>query len=467
MSLKVRLTLFYTMITVGLLLLLSAAIYGLVTITLISQLDDQLENVWRSVQQVVRVSSQGELETITDLSFDKNILVQAWGRSGELKATSFSVNQLTNPLSPEDLDTQMPVFSDHYVVGVHLRVLSVPLQVGGRPFGTLQIGTSMEIVDRTQEELLRLIGLSVAVGIAFAAILTWVSTQSALSSLEKARNAAIQIMQSNDLTRRIPQPNPSGDEVDQLVTAFNQNLSRIERLLDTQRRFIADVGHELRTPLTVIKGNVGLMRRMREFDEESLIGISDEVDRLTRLVGDLILLAQAESGKLPIGWDPVDLDTVLLEVYRQMSILAADRKIKLTISHIDPVMVCGDRDRLTQVLVNLISNGIKYTPPGGAVRICLKRLDGKAQVEVADNGPGIPESDLPYIFERFFRAEKSRHRSKDGKGFGLGLSIAYYIVNGHHGTIDVESREGHGTTFRVILPITEGDCKQSDITPNS
>lgn len=463
MSLKVRLTLFYTMIAGGLLLLLSAAIYGLVSITLISQLDDQLENVWRSVRQVVRVSSTGELETTTEVSFDRNIFVQAWGRNGELKATSFSVNQLAEPLNPADLNTPAAVFSDNTVIGVHLRVLSVPLQVGERPFGTLQIGTSMEIVDRTQEELLRLVGLSVAVGIAVAAILTWVSTQSALSSLENARNAAIQIMQSNDLTRRIPQPNPSGDEVDQLVTAFNQNLSRIERLLDTQRRFIADVGHELRTPLTVIKGNVGLMRRMRAFDEESLVGIADEVDRLTRLVGDLILLAQAEAGKLPMGWDPVDLDTVLLEVYRQMNILAADKKIGLTISHIDPVLVCGDRDRLTQVLVNLISNGIKYTPPGGSVRLSLKQMDGKVQFEVADNGPGIPESDLPYIFERFFRAEKSRHRSRDGKGFGLGLSIAYYIINGHQGTIDVESREGVGTTFRVLLPLTDGECASEEI----
>ncbi len=462
MNLKFRLTLFNTMIAGGLLLLFSAAIYGLVTITLIAQIDEQLESVWAAVRQVTRVSSQGELETITEISFDRSIFIQFWDRNGNLEATSYSVNQLQESLNPADLNSPVPVFSDNYLVGVHLRVLSVPLRVGERSLGTMQIGTSMDVVDRTQQELLSLIGLSLFIAIALAAVFNWLSTQSSLRSLENARNAAQLIMQTNDLSRRIPMSNNSDDEVAQFVSAFNQNLSRIERLLETQRRFIADVGHELRTPLTVIKGNVGLMRRMREFDEESLVGISDEVDRLTRLVGDLILLAQAEAGKLPMGWDPVDLTTVLLEVYKQMQVLAADKKMKLSIELIDPLMVCGDRDRLTQVLVNLISNAIKYTPSGGTVKLYLRKEEQKAVFEVKDSGPGIPEADLPYIFERFFRAEKSRHRSKDGKGFGLGLSIAYYIVTGHQGTIQVDSKVGNGTTFSVSLPATEGDCSRSE-----
>jgi signal transduction histidine kinase len=459
MSLKVRLTLFYTTIAGGLLLLLSAAIYGLVTITLIGQLDEELVAAWGVVRQVTRVSSQGELETIADISLNPDIFVQAWDRNGELKATSFSVNQLVEPLAPDHLPTTAPVFDDSHVAGVHLRVLSVPLLVGDRSFGTLQIGTDMGFVDRAQSDLLRLIGISVAIGIGFAGILTFISTQSALAALENARDAALLIMQTNDLSRRIPQPRPgSGLEVEQLVTAFNQNLSRIERLLETQRRFLADVGHELRTPLTVIKGNVGLMQRMRKFDEESLTGISEEVDRLTRLVGDLVLLAQAEAGKLPIGWDPVDLDTVVLDVFRQMTILAKQKRLTLKLEGVEPMIVCGDRDRLTQVLVNLISNSIKYTPEGGRVVLDLRTDGSQALITVSDNGPGIPEADLPHIFDRFYRAEKSRQRSLDGKGFGLGLSIAYYIVNGHHGRIEVESKEGKGTTFAVRLPVSTGEC---------
>ena len=221
---------------------------------------------------------------------------------------------------------------------------------------------------------------------------------------------------------------------------------------------MADVGHELRTPLTVIKGNIDLMRRMNCTDEESMEGIESEVDRLTRLVGDLLLLAQAESGKLPLDNQPVELDTLLLEVLGQMKVLAGNR-IQLKLVEIDQVLVCGDRDRLKQVVVNLVSNAIKYTPAGGEVEVGISKVNGKAKLVVSDNGPGIPPEDLPYIFERFYRGEKSRTRSKDGKGFGLGLSIAYWIVQNHGGSIEVANREPHGTTFTVWLPLAQGECE--------
>ena len=457
MNLKVRLTLFNTLIAGALMLIFSFVIYELVTITLISQIDEQLEAAWSAVQSTWKVSQQNELVT-SEVELDRSILIQFWGRNGQLVETPISLQGVEQPLNPDDVSTVQPIFSDHDWFGVHLRVLSVPLSVGERSIGTLQIAKSMVIVDRTQQDLLRFLGIALIIVTVLSAAFNWISSQGMLASLEDARNAAQLIMQSNDLSRRIPQNENTEVEVAQLVSAFNMNLSRIERLLETQRRFIADVGHELRTPLTVIKGNVGLMRRMRDYDEESLVGISDEVDRLTRLVGDLILVAQAEAGKLPMGWEPVDLTSVTLEVLKQMSFLASDKKLDLKLGHIDPVMVCGDRDRLTQVLVNLISNGIKYTPSGGLVRVFLRQIDGNAVFSVEDTGPGIPEEDLPYIFERFFRAEKARKRSRDGKGYGLGLSIAYYIVNGHNGTIDVESKVGKGTTFRVVLPLSSGEC---------
>jgi signal transduction histidine kinase len=212
------------------------------------------------------------------------------------------------------------------------------------------------------------------------------------------------------------------------------------------------VSHELRTPLTVIKGNVGLLRRMGVGDEESLGSIEAEVDRLTRLVGDLLLLAQAESGKLPLDMRPVELDTVLLEVFQQTRVLAGDR-LQMRLTDIDQVQVTGDRDRLKQVLLNLVGNAIKYTPAGGQVNLSLGKTADQARLIVEDTGPGIPSQDLPYIFERFYRAEKSRTRSREGSGFGLGLSIAYWIIRNHNGRIEVNSKEGQGTTFCVWLPL--------------
>jgi signal transduction histidine kinase len=225
----------------------------------------------------------------------------------------------------------------------------------------------------------------------------------------------------------------------------------------TQRRFVADVGHELRTPLTVIKGNITLMRRLGCSDEESLDSVEEEVDRLTRMVGDLLLLARAESGKLPLNRTEVELDTLLLEVLQQSQVLAQD-KLDLRLGEIDQALICGDRDRLKQVLINLVSNAVKYTPAGGEVVASLCKEGDLAKVTIRDNGPGIPAADLPHIFERFYRIEKSRTRSSDGKGFGLGLSIAYWIVKHHDGEIEVESREGEGTTFYVWLPLNDGEC---------
>jgi two-component system OmpR family sensor kinase len=179
--------------------------------------------------------------------------------------------------------------------------------------------------------------------------------------------------------------------------------------------------------------------------------------RLTRLVGDLLLLAQAESGKLPIAHRTVELDTLLLNVMHEMRILAHERKMKL--GEIDQVLVCGDNDRLKQVMMNLIGNAIKYTPKDGEILVGLGKVENRARLTVSDDGPGIPVEDLPHIFERFYRGEKSRTRSKDGKGFGLGLSIAYWIVRNHGGQIDVSLREPHGTTFCVWLPLALDKCE--------
>jgi signal transduction histidine kinase len=201
------------------------------------------------------------------------------------------------------------------------------------------------------------------------------------------------------------------------------------------------------------------MRRMNCTDDESMDSIESEVDRLTRLVGDLLLLAQAESGKLPLANELVEIDSLVLEVLNQMRILTKDR-LHLTLGEIDQVLVCGDKDRLKQVLVNLIGNAIQYTPTGGEVIVGVGKVDNRARITVSDNGPGIPPEDLPHIFERFYRGEKSRTRTKEGKGFGLGLSIAYWIVRNHGGQIEVSSREPSGTTFCVWLPLAQNDCHE-------
>jgi signal transduction histidine kinase len=316
------------------------------------------------------------------------------------------------------------------------------------------------MVDSTQKVLLWVLFVGAAISMTIAGLASWISTGQALTPLEMVTQTALQITRADDLSHRIPYHGPPEDEVGQLIHAFNQTLGRLENLFNTQRRFLADVGHELRTPLTVIKGNIDLMRRLDCTDEEAMESVENEVDRLTRLVGDLLLLAQAESGKLPLVRETVELDTLLLDVYSQMRVLAKG-KLDMHLGEIDQVLVCGDKDRLKQVMVNLIGNAINYTPTGGEVVVGLGKEGKQARLTVSDNGPGIPAEDLPYIFERFYRGEKSRTRTKDRKGFGLGLSIAYWIIRNHGGVIEVSSRLPQGTTFCVRIPLAQGDCEQS------
>lgn len=457
MSLRARLTFLYIALVGGILLLFGVVVYGSVSYTLINQIDSTLIQTLEEIAGAARIDPEGELviPTFPELDIPTDVYVQVWGRDNRIQATNLPF--VPRPMDEVGMRASEPVFRNVLIGSVRFRVFTVPLVIGERWIATAQIGATLAVVDATQRTLLIILGIGTIVAITLAGLAGWFSTSRALTPLEKVTQTALQITRADDLSRRIPYRGPPQDEVGQLIHAFNQTLSRLESLFNAQRRFMADVGHELRTPLTVIKGNVGLMRRIGETDEESLAGIESEVDRLTRLVGDLLLLSQAESGKLPLDKHILELDTLMLEGLQQIKVLARG-KLSLKIGEIDQVLVCGDPDRLKQVMVNLLANAINYTPPGGEIVVSVSKEGTQAKVTISDTGPGIPPEDVPHIFERFYRAEKSRTRPRDGKGFGLGLSIAYWIVRHHDGKIDVESTMGKGTTFCIWLPLAEPGC---------
>lgn len=456
MSLRARLTLLYTTLLGGILLLLGVGVYGMISLLLINQVDDLLTATARDIIKLTRVNSVGGLNMITlpPLDLTASVYVQVWDRAGRLQSSSMSLEQFSDPLDPQGLRAEQAELRDVYIESAHLRVLSVPLLVGGRQAGVLQVATSLKVVDTTRSDLLYILVAATLISMVLAALASWLAIGQALAPLAVVTETAMQINRADDLSRRIPYSGPEDDEIGGLIHAFNQTLGRLEALFTSQERFLADVSHELRTPLTVIRGNVDLMRRMRTIDEESLASIDQESQRLSRLVGDLLLLTQAEQGRLPLERAPVELDTLLLEAFGEMRVLAGNR-VRLKLTDIDQLRVEGDRDRLKQVLINLISNAIQYTPAGGEVTLSLDRADGMARLAVRDTGPGIPAADLPHIFERFYRAEKARTRKGEG-GFGLGLSIVHWIVTRHGGRIEVQSREGEGTVFTVYLPLLGG-----------
>jgi two-component system, OmpR family, sensor kinase len=439
----------------GILLVISAAVIIVITALLFNTIDNRLEAAQSIIfdKNKLTVNDLGKVEIklkSTDISSD--VFVQVRGLDGELQG-SFGVpeNVADKPFDPDALHTESPIYTSSNNPDGHHRVLTIPLQQRNYIIAVLQVASSLQVVDTARQNLTDVLSIILVVAVLFSGIVVWYTLGQTLQPLEAITETVEQINRADDLSRRIPYLGSENDEIGNLVGSFNQTLERLEALFTSQQRLLADVSHELRTPLTVIKGNADLMRRMKRFDEESLMSIDQEAGRLTRLVGGLLLLAQAESGKLALNMKRVELDLLVTEVFQEMSILAGS-KVHVRLNEIDQAYVNGDRDRLKQVFINLVANAIQYTPQGGDVFLSLQTIGEQARVICRDTGPGIPAEDLPHIFERFYRAEKSRTR-RETTGFGLGLSIANWIVERHGGRIEVNSQDGKGTTFAIWLPL--------------
>jgi signal transduction histidine kinase len=454
-TLRIRLTVWYTVVVTAVLVLFGSVVYLLVSQSLL----DQAQNTLLETANDLLLASRRDVRGITlpPLDLTANVYVQVWDARGNLLVESANLMSMGDPLDAARLGVTVPTVEEVMIGPAHLMVLTVPVvsPPSTEILGLLQLASSLETVDHVRRMLLFVLGGGALLAVALTSLVALTTLRTALRPLGQVTEVALQISRADDLSRRIPLGGPPGGEVGKLVVAFNDTLERLENLFEAQRRFLADVSHELRTPLTSIRGNVDLIRRMGVADPESLEAITSEVDRMTRLVRDLLLLAQAESGKLRLAQDEVELDTLLLEVYKQTKALAQDR-VEVRLGQEDQARVVGDRDRLKQMLLNLSANAIEYTPPGGVVTLGLARVGDRARLIVADTGPGIPQDELPHIFERFYRIDRSRKRTNGG-GAGLGLSIAYWIARSHNGHLEVASEVGQGTTFSVWLPLARGE----------
>lgn len=455
MSLRLRLTLIFTALLSGVVLLLSIVFYSMVSVVMVNQADDELEKNANMIINAMRGDLFGRID-VADETFQisTKLYYQVWSDDGQLLAYSDNAGEITAAIDPEGITGNQPIFRNVDIQGIASRVLTVPLSVGDVETGWLQVAMTMADIRYTQRQLLVVFGISALFSIIVSGLLSWLVMGQALEPLELMAQVTDRITGTDDLSQRIPVNSTHDDEIKRLVLTYNKTLVRLERLFNTQRRFLADVSHELRTPLTVIKGNVGLMRMMNAYDEESLKTIEMEVDRLTRLVKDLLLVTQAEMGRLPLFLGEVELDDLLFEVFEQMKVLSAGGH-DIRIENIEPAVVSGDRDRLKQVLLNLGSNAIKFTPEGGRITLSLHIEKNWALIAVSDEGTGIPPEEREFLFERFYRGDKSRTRSAAETGFGLGLPIAYWIIQSHGGRIDVESKLGEGTRFLVWLPVSQ------------
>jgi signal transduction histidine kinase len=255
----------------------------------------------------------------------------------------------------------------------------------------------------------------------------------------------------------------AGDELDQLSRTINRFLDLLADYLDRNREFVANAAHELRSPLAAVQSSVEVTlnteRTVSEY-QDLLAEIADQCGQLRVLVNQLLLLAEIDAVRSPVELQPVQFDALVARSVEMFRGAAEERGINLTFQRETGLCIQGDSDRLRQVTNNLIDNSLKFTPAGGEVRVRLRydADDNELELSVTDTGIGISSADLPHVFERFYRGDKSRQRENLTHGNGLGLSICKSIVAAHGGTIHAESRQGQGAKLVVSLPVLQSQA---------
>jgi two-component system OmpR family sensor kinase/two-component system sensor histidine kinase BaeS len=339
-------------------------------------------------------------------------------------------------LSPVLVAQGMPLIAKGQQVGTLFNL---------RPADAVLDAQAQAFLDQVRSSLLWAGGLAVLL----ALVLGVVVSQRLAAPVVRLTRAASAIA-AGDLTQEVP--GHGGDEIGQLGVAFNSMSRSLAQAETLRRNLVADVAHELRTPLTVMQGNLqAILDGVYPLDVEQVASLYDETRLLTRLVDDLRDLALAEAGQLRLDELPVDLAALAQVAVTNFGPAARDAGIELSLELGEEApQVLGDADRLAQVLRNLLSNALRHTPAGGMVVLQVGRAGGSVAVTVSDTGSGIAPEDLPYVFDRFYRGDKSR--SRRGGGAGLGLAIARQLVAAHGGEIGVDSQPGRGTVFTVRLP---------------
>ena len=400
--------------------------------------------------QLIQITSpDGEVVRTSEYAPSKPIVSESGEPSGE----------------PEIVSTEL--------AGDEARAVHYPVTVTDRDgvrwyIGAVIVGERLTTMHETLASLRQVLLVTSALGLALALAGGWVLAGRALRPVDRVTAAAAAIATGDgtatSLSSRLLVP-PTNDELSRLSATFNAMLDRLQASFRAQERFVGDASHELRTPLTAIRGNVDVLLRQarlggRELDPTDLTPALDDIrresDRMRRLLDDLLLLARADAdagkdpaGTTPIRREPVRLDEIAAEAVRSAEALASGQVLELEAPR--GVEVPGDPDRLHQLVMILLDNAIRHTPPGGRIRVAVAATpDGQARIAVRDEGEGIAPEHLPHLFERFYRADGARGRSSGGTG--LGLAIAQAICRAHGGEISVTSAPDQGATFLVTLP---------------
>ena len=477
MNIRLRLTLWYTAIFLLILVIFSLTVYVGLTRNLMNTIDNHLqhevgeilgnlefddseddpdedEGEYGNYQNVAAGSSSIELSYLPEDGVFWRVL-DATGQpiidDGSLDGAVFAAD-ITN-LTQSQLETTS--LAD----GTPVRLYSVPFEIENLIEGVVQVAESYEHVQEVQNQLILVLIVGIPLTLLASSAGGWFLAASALDPIDRITRTAQQISAS-DLHQRINLDLPK-DEVGRLADTFDQMLARLEDAFDQQKRFVADASHEMKTPLTVLKGDVEVaLNRPRspEYYRDTLQNVNSSTDRLIALVQELLLLARTDSPGNLLKLETFNLSQLIENEISRLIPKANDKNIELKTDIPDVLIIEADRAKLQRLFMNLIDNAIKYSNPGDSVQVKINSNADEVRVAVSDTGPGIAPEHLPHLFERFYRVDSARSRLETNgtsSGSGLGLSIVEWLAAAHDGHVQVESKQGRGTTFFVWLPLKQ------------
>ncbi len=470
MSIRLRLTLLYSAILALTLIIFGVALYSIQsqgTLRLLKQ--DMVENSQRMVEALLRtdpIDFQKDLnryappppKKFNEFSGEQAFqdlrereIVRVLDANGNLIASPAGREEDALPLSDKGL-AALQAKQERWEEGLFLEkemlIYNRPVVKGGEIAYIVQIAHPLTERNRTLASLATTLGGAGIITILIAFGVGWVLSGITLRPIQRITKTAQTIGHERDFARRVNYIGPQ-DEIGRLANTFNQMLSRlqdayqkVEHSLEMQRNFVADVSHELRTPLTTLRGNLGLLRRKpaAEMQDDILLDMVDESDRLIRLVNNLLLLARADAGR-SLAKETLNLSPVIEESVRQVRQLDGGRSIQLSVA--DNCSILGDRDAFKQVMLILLDNALKHSK--GEINVSAACAGAHVQIRVQDHGEGIPTETLTHIFDRFYRGEESTITP----GFGLGLPIAKTLVESMEGEIEIESEIGSGSVVNI------------------
>jgi two-component system OmpR family sensor kinase len=458
-SLRLRLTLWYLAFFSLLMLLFSMFLYSLLSQSIRSRLDERLSSEVNPAASLFQAEIQ---ELNGDVPKAAAETVDEMRPRGILLA-AFEDRRLLAASAPARLDALDAVIAQALGgAGAELaadiprlgksgsRAATHRFRYGGRSFVTVAVAP-LDSVAADLQRLRRTLYLSLGLLLLIAGAGGFALATRSMAPLGWMAGQAREITGSS-LHRRL-EIGSAAEELTLLAASFNDLLSRLDQSFETMRRFVADASHELRTPLAVIHGEADVaLAKDRTASEyrDSLAVILDESRRLSRLVDDLLNLARADAGRVKLNTGELYLDDLAAECCRSISPLAAARGLAIDCRCPEDVSFHGDEELLRRMILNLLDNAVRYTPPGGKISVLLETENPGLRLSVSDTGTGIPPEAAPHVFERFYRADKARSRHEGG--FGLGLSIVKWIAEAHNGSVKLTANPGAGSTFVVRLP---------------